>query len=29
MNAAQMAQFMSADAAKWKRVAAYAKISLE
>jgi tripartite-type tricarboxylate transporter receptor subunit TctC len=29
MNAAQMAQFMTADAAKWKRVAAYAKISLE
>jgi tripartite-type tricarboxylate transporter receptor subunit TctC len=29
MNSAQMAKFMSADAAKWKRVAAYAKISLE
>jgi tripartite-type tricarboxylate transporter receptor subunit TctC len=29
MNAAQMTQFMTADTAKWKRVAAYAKISLD
>jgi tripartite-type tricarboxylate transporter receptor subunit TctC len=28
LNAAQMGTFMSADAAKWKRVAAYAKITL-
>ena len=29
MNAAQMIQFMAADAAKWKRVAAFAKITLD
>ncbi len=29
MNATQMTQFMTADAAKWKRVAAYGKISLD
>ena len=28
LNAAQMGAFMAADAAKWKRVAAYAKITL-
>ena len=28
LNAQAMASFMTADAAKWKRVAAYAKISL-
>jgi tripartite-type tricarboxylate transporter receptor subunit TctC len=28
LNASQMGAFMSADAAKWKRVAAYAKITL-
>ena len=28
LNAQQMSTFMSADAAKWKRVASYAKITL-